>query len=228
MKRRGVQVMLAAVALTVAVCGCTAQAGAAPSSSPTINWTAKLAAFTAKYGENPASDPPYTDAQATAAAASFADRQWAILLQTFPQAVRPTDSFVHWTSSDDPDRVACVTAAASTPGSDSSPPTAAPSIAIFDCEFVRYPVRQSPPPNAAQVSYYYDYLTHYLVPCYLAHGATIDPGMPTRAQFIAQFRSGYVGARWQLTPPDAGDAPDPTYDGPSAVCSAIAPGGAEP
>lgn len=163
-----------------------------------------------------------------AVAASFADRQWAILLQTFPQAVRPTDSFVHWTSNDDPDRVACLTAAGSTPGSDSSPPTAASSVAVFDCEFVRYPVRQSPPPNTAQLSYYYDYLTHYLVPCYQAHGAKIDLGMPSRPEFIAQNQSGYVGARWALTPPDAGDAPDPTYDGTGAVCSAIAPGNTEP
>lgn len=239
MKWRNVQVTLAAVAITVAVSGCTTHPGAAPSGSPTINWTAKLAAFTARYGENPASDPPYTDAQAIAATASFSDRYWAILQKQYPQVVRPTDSFVHWTSNGDPDRAACLTAAGVSPengvSSDgttsqggSSPATAASAVAIFDCEFVRYPVRQAPPPNKAQLGYYCDYLIHYLVPCYRAHGAPIDEGMPNRARFIAQFQPDYVGARWELTPPDAGDAPDPTYDGRSAVCSAIGPGGAEP
>ena len=51
--------------------------------------------------------------------------------------------------------------------------------------------------------------------------------MPNRAQFIAQNRPGYSGTPWVLTPPNAGDAPDPTYDGPTAVCSATGPGGAQ-
>jgi len=228
MKRRTFRVILVAVALSVAVSGCTAPPTAAPSGSPTINWAAKLAAFTAKYGVNPASDPPFTDAQALAFNAGYSERRWKILLQEYPQAVHPTDAFVHWASNGDPDLAACLTAAGVPPEGEDFTPTVTNEVAMFDCQSVRYPVRQSPPPNKAQLSYYYDYLTHYLVPCYRAHGAPIDEGMPNRTRFIAQFQPGYVGARWELTPPDAGDAPDPTYDGRSAVCSAIGPGGAIP
>ena len=239
MKPRSAKMLLAAVALTVAVSACTAQHAAGPSPSPTINWTTKLAAFTAKYGENPASDPPFTEAQAKAVTAHYSDRQWAILLKQYPEAVRPTDSFIHWTSNDDPDRAACLTAAGSTPDTGvtadrttaqggSGPATIENAVATFDCEWVRYPVRESPWPNKAQLSYYYDYLTQYLVPCYQVHGAKIDLGMPNRAKFIAQNQSDFTGVGWHLTPPDAADAPDPTYDGKTADCSATGPGDAQP
>lgn len=236
-KHRAAVVLAAVVAASA--CGCTAQQAADPSRTPapTINWTAKLAAFTAKYGEYPPSDPPYTDAQATEVTALYSDKRWVQLLLQYPTAARPTDSFVHWAGNGDPDIAACLIGAGATPNTGttvdgtatvgySGPATMEYAVASFDCEFVRYPVRQSPWQNRAQLSYYYDYMTHYLVACYQAHGAKVDPGMPTRDEFISQNPSDFSGTRWQLTPPNAADAPDPTYDGTDAVCSATGPGGA--
>lgn len=238
MKTPRLAIGLATAAFLVLVAGCAAQSAVVPSSSPAINWTARLAAFTAKYGSNPAPDPPFTEDQAHEAAAAQADQQWGFLLKQYPEAVRPGDTFMHWGTSNDPDIAACMVAAGGTPETGvsangvtstgySGPDSVGYAVATFDCEMVSYPVRQSPWPSTAQLGYYYDYLTHYLVPCYLAHGAKIDPGMPKREEFIAQNQRGYVGTRWQLTPPDAGDAPDPTYDGKTAVCSATGPGDAQ-
>ena len=243
MNRASAGVALAALILLATTSGCTTSEVAAPTASPSRNWNAKLAAFVHKYGSNPPSSPELTETQAHQVSARYADRSWSLLVQQWPAALRPTDSFVHWASNHDPDRTKCATAAGAVPEAGASadgtistgssgPATVEYSVGYFDCEMVRYPTRPSPWPNDAQIGYYYDYLTKYLVPCYQGHGAKVDPGMPTRSTFIHQwqFEQQFDSTltRWQLTPPDAADAPDPTYDGKSAVCSATGPGDAQP
>jgi hypothetical protein len=234
--------LLAGVVLVGAITACASSSPVSKFPSPSdlhsVDWHARLTAFVAKYGTNPKADPPLTDAQAHDVSAQWASRNWAAILKQYPLAVRPTDSFIHWAANNDPDVAACDAAAGATADSGtaadgtvsqgfSGPATAEFAAASFACEFNRYPVRPSPSPNDAQLSYYYDYLVAYLVPCYHAHSAKIDLGMPTRQSFIAQNQANYSGNRWQLTPPDAADAPDATYDGTSAVCSATGPGGAQ-
>lgn len=233
------------IAVTLLLSGCGAstaadRAATTPSDSPTsaTYWKAELADFLTEYGDSPPGSAPYSEAQAQVVAAGKADARWAQIVSQFPDVLRPSDSFVHWAAEpDDPDVKACYIAAGATvdEGTDadgntypgfSGPDTAAYAGATFDCSFVRFPTRPTPPATDAQISYYYDYLTKFVVPCYQAHGATVGAA-PTRAQFIVQNQPDHVGARWAPVPPSAGDAPNPTFDGKNAACPLAAPGGTE-
>jgi hypothetical protein len=231
--------LLAFSACALLLTACTGAPAAAPSPtpSPTIDWTARLASFIDKYGQDPAASAPYTEEEARAVAELPADTRWLQVVMQFPTAVRPSDGFVHWAASpSDPDLTACILATGATPetgvdsdgnqsvgysyGSDIEGYT----IGTYACD-VRFPGRASPPENEAQLSYRYDYLTRFVVPCYEAHGAPVDPA-PTRAEFIAQYQPDHAGTRWSPLPPNAGDAPDPIFDGKNAVCPLTFPSGA--
>jgi hypothetical protein len=197
-------------------------------------WKTQLADFFKKFGDPPAASAPYSEEQARAALVPKADSMWSYLAASYPDAVRPTDAFVHWANgTNDPDLQACMLAAGAEleQGVDSDgkvshgfsgPGTMEYEVGSFDCGFVRYPDRPQPPANDAQLGYEYDYLTRFVTPCYVAHGVHVEPA-PSRAEFIAQERPGYDGTRWYPLPPNAGDASDPVYDGSNAVCPLSVP-----
>lgn len=234
----GVLLVVASCALLLSACRAVPAAAPSPIPSPTTDWKARLASFLDKYGESPAAPAPYSEDAARAVADARAELRWLQVVVQFPSAVRPTDGFVRWASSpSDPDLTACRLAAGATPetGVDSDgnqsvgysysgPDLLGYTVASYACD-IRFPARPSPPENDAQLSYRYDYLTKFVVPCYEAHGAPVDPA-PTRAKFIAQYQPDQTGPHWSPLSPSAGDAPNPIFDGKNAVCSLTSPSGA--
>ncbi len=216
-----------------AVSGNPSDPGSAQPTSPEY-WKTQLNQFVRTHGDGPKATVAYGESEARSIAATKADTEWTRVVAQFPHALRPADSFVHWQAgSADTDVKACYVGAGATVdhGTDSDgnsylgysgPNSATYAAAAFDCGYVKFPLRPVPPPTSAQISYYYDYLTTFVVPCYLAHGAKVDPA-PTRADFISQYQS--EQARWAPTPPNAGDGPNPVYDGKDAVCSLREPDG---
>lgn len=231
-----------AVILILSGCGVPAAVGradGAPSDSPTSAsyWKAKLTEFLTKNGDSPQGSAPYSEAETQTVASGKADAKWTQVVSRFPGVLRPSDAFVHWSAGPtDPDVKSCYVAAGATvdEGTDadgntypgfSGPDTVAYAQATFDCIYDRFPTRPTPPATTSQISYYYDYLTKFVVPCYRAHGAVVDPA-PTRADFIAQHQPNHTGARWAPVQPSAGNGPNPTFDGKDAVCPLDGPGGA--
>lgn len=63
--------------------------------------------------------------------------------------------------------------------------TEAAALAEYTCQ-TRLPLRPYVPPTDEQVSYIYDYLTQFVLPCYAANGIqNADP--PAKAQFVADW-----------------------------------------
>ncbi|KRC61203.1 hypothetical protein ASE14_09760 [Agromyces sp. Root81] len=149
----------------------------------------------------PAGDP-FTEADIEAARIAEADRDWAGVLMSYPDAVRPEVVFEAYVT--DENRVdvmrACYEAAGlpideGRTGTDPDSPvdaigtstsTVEEAIAAYSCRVAHPNKRTSGPPNAEQLGWIHDYLTEYYGPCLEANGIEVPPA-PPRAEFVANW-----------------------------------------
>jgi hypothetical protein len=178
---------LAVVAVAL-LSGCTdAQA---PAAASTIDMP--------ELGPVPTSDVLTPDAIEQARLAGV-EADWLQVASSYPAAVRPDVAFVAFTPGDTfgdaldecyvasglaldrkTDEVGVSRRTGTTVRSESD------AVAVYLC---RSTVVVSPPPmNAAQIGYYYDYLTEFLAPCYAANDID-NAAAPARETYIASWPS---------------------------------------
>lgn len=197
--------LVLAIGVTASLAGCSAVAAApTPSADPVAIWAEHHAEFLAEHGEFPAGDPPLSEEEGRAALAASSDRMWEDgVLSSYPDAVRPTEGFVRWQVPEDQTSITSDLATCFTShgllldyGTDvdgnvsglgsSGPNTVDTLVAQFFCNFVAYPHRPTPPPNAARLGYIWDAYNEFLVPCFEANGVPQQPIAP-RDEWIADF-----------------------------------------
>ncbi|WP_430646727.1 hypothetical protein [Agromyces sp. GXS1127] len=150
----------------------------------------------------PAPAPPLTAAESETARLADADAQWAALLITYPDAVRPADPFEAYIT--DADRLevrrACYDAAGlqieeGRAATDPDGPVVsvsaitaneAEAIAAWTCETSHPIERTAAGPTAAELGWIYDYLVAYSAPCLAANGFDNPPPAP-RDEWVAKW-----------------------------------------
>lgn len=150
-------------------------------------------------GAAPAGDPPLTEAESEEARLDEAEQSWQLVLQRYPNAVRPDVVFAGFVTDDT--RVETMRecyAAAGLPvdeGRDTggrvvsigtTTTNEAEAIAQFACATAHPSKTVFPGPNAAERGWFYDYLTTFTVPCLAANGIESD-APPSREEFVANW-----------------------------------------
>ncbi|KGJ78576.1 hypothetical protein GY21_06525 [Cryobacterium roopkundense] len=129
------------------------------------------------------------------------EASWALVVGTYPDAVRPEATFVGFIDKDttvsvlrecfeangvpidegrsSPDLNGPVTSIGS------SVATEAQAVGNFICH-AQHPVKPMSAMSAAQLGYVYDYLTKFLVPCYASFGIVNEPA-PSREFFVENW-----------------------------------------
>ena len=232
---RGTLVAGAALAgaLAVVLSGCSSPVAepddvvvSAEPVSDAVDWNAEYAAFIAEFGERPPSIPA-PDADAIAMAAADAERGWAAVLSSFPNAVRPGTAFVHWTTKEDEfdeasDRLTCIVDAGAVleeaTSVDGEVVTRGWShdqnldtmLAIYSCQYLAYPVHPTIAPGRAEWRWHL--ADEFTVRCLEAHDVE-QPPLPSLDRYLADLESqGYTWfERWPDSETDVGPQAD-IYD----------------
>ncbi|GAA1058063.1 hypothetical protein GCM10017608_04660 [Agromyces luteolus] len=203
-RRRTRPALVAASALTViALAGCAAPAPAEPDTIPDAASETSLVLIPMPDLEPvPDPAPPLTAAESEAARLADADAQWAALLVTYPDAVRPADPFAGYISEADrlDVRRACYDAegltieegfAATDPDGpaisiSAQPQDEAEAIAAWGCDATHPIQRTASGPTDAELGWIYDYLVAYSAPCLEANGIDNPPAAP-RDEWVTKW-----------------------------------------
>jgi len=218
-------------ALAVALSGCTFTVRgpadvvvtddattAADAAALAAEWKTEYEAFVAEYGAE-ATGTELTEDDARATAAASADKAWALVVEQYPDAVRPAAEFVAWRETGPIDRqspiLQCIDAAGlpidegsvaggGEPAFGWSATSKDERIAEFACS-VAYPSR--PVNLEVFLTWVWAYNTHFLRPCLEAHGLPQEP-LPDIDEYITGSIGWSVdwGEDWEA---DLAAQPDP-------------------
>lgn len=191
------------VVLALSLAGCAAAPGKATGGPTGTGTPTPLAVSVPMPDLGPSPQPAsLTPQQTEALRVQARDAAWQSVLTQYPDAVRPDVPFDGYLDQADEMRVmsACFTQHGVPLGysypvgaKKGDPPTGVggeatdeqQSIGLYWCT-VEHPGKPSSPPNAAQLSWMYDYLTRFIVPCYRANGITV-PAAPSKQDFVSKW-----------------------------------------
>ncbi|MBF4625468.1 hypothetical protein [Clavibacter sp. VKM Ac-2872] len=143
-------------------------------------------------------DPPVrvppTDAELAEGLRVRADREWGLVLEQQPDAVRPdvaTERVIDDEEDHAEQQVACLRDAgvsAYMEGQAGYTITDADPVAVYTCS-VRFPLRDTGGRTDADLAYIHDYYLSFLIPCYAAEGSPYEGDVPAVEDFIAGVRA---------------------------------------
>ncbi len=185
-------------AFAVAGCATDPEPAPAPASAPSETPAPLAVSVPMPDLGPPPPRPELTDEQRETLRLERLDSAWERVVTHHPGAVRPDLVFAGYLEPED--RTNALTTCFTEKGvqfglgpdaegkvtiEEVSTSTEEEAVGAYLCEG-RYPVRTLGPPSDAQLSWMYDYLTQFLVPCYEANGIE-NPPAPPRADFIASW-----------------------------------------
>ena len=177
--------IVAFAAAAMLISGCTAP----DSPSTTSTYSPELAQALLELGPYP-TPAPLTESERDAQLSEGSDREWAEVLTSFPDAIRPDVEVIETVSTNEyrDKRRACLTEAGETiaPGDEWEPDgTEASAILGYVCA-VEFPITPGRPFSDLELGYLYDFLTGFTVPCMSARGYETDPPI-SREAFVTKW-----------------------------------------